>query len=252
MNEVLESPQPPYPVPGRSGLATSSLVVGLVACLLSLFVIGGIFGLAGLALGLAHIVRKRGSNAMAWWGISLSVVAVLASVAVGIVTLRTVGSAVSRLGPFQSWQGVPAPDISLKMIDGRTVRLSELKGKKVVLNFWATWCGPCIEEIPEFVRLYKEIPRSDLEIIGISDETEETLKPFVAENKITYPVASAQDLPAPFSQVEGIPTSFFIDRNGIVQSILIGGRGFGELKTHAMAQDWQGPPKSPPLRQQAR
>lgn len=248
MNEILETPPTPQPIPSRSGLATSSLVIGLVACLLSLFVIGGIFGLAGMILGLLHILQKRGSNGMAWWGIGLSAVAILASVAVGVVALRMVRSTFMQSGPLQSWQGVAAPDISLTMLDGKVVKLSDLKGKRVVLDFWATWCGPCVEEIPEFVRLFRETPRSDLEIIGISDESEGTLKPFVADKAMTYPVVSAKNLPVPYSQIEAIPTTFFIDRKGVIQSILVGSRGFNDLKTHATAQDWQGQPKPAPQR----
>lgn len=248
MNEILETSPAPQPRQSRSGLATSSLVLGLVACLMSLFVIGGIFGLAGLALGLAHILQKRGANGMAWWGISLSTVAILASVAVGVMTMRTMGPLSMRSGPFQSWQGVAAPDMSLTMLDGKTVRLRDLKGKRVVLNFWATWCGPCIEEIPEFVRLYKETPRSDLEIVGISDEAEETLRPFVAEKAMTYPVVSAKELPAPYGQIEVIPTTFFIDRKGVIQSVFLGSLNFNELKARATAADWQGQPNPAPQR----
>ncbi len=246
MTEMPETAPTLQPVPSRSGLATSSLVVGLVACLLSLFVIGGIFGLAGLILGLLHILQKRGSNGMAWWGVSLSVVAILASIAVAVVAVRAVRSTMTQAGPFQNWQGVAAPDLSLTMLDGKVVKLSDLKGKRIVLDFWATWCGPCVEEIPEFVRLYKETTRDDLEIIGISDESEETLKPFVAEKAMPYLIASAKNLPAPFSQVEAIPTTFFIDRKGVIQSVLVGSRDYEDLKAQATARDWQGEPKPAP------
>ncbi len=248
MNEFVEAHPTPQPLPGRSGLATSSLVVGLVACLLSLFVIGGVFGLAGLGLGLLHILQKRGSNGMAWWGIGLSVVAILASVAIGMVALRTMNSGLMQSGAFQSWQGVAAPDLSLTMLNGKVIKLSDLKGKRVVLDFWATWCGPCVEEIPEFVRLYNETPRNDLEIIGISEEPLETLKPFVADKAMPYPIVSAKNLPIPYGEIEAIPTTFFIDRNGVIQSILVGSHDFKDLKFHATAQDWQGQPRPAPQR----
>ncbi len=246
MNDIPETPLGPQPTPSRSGLATSSLVVGLVACLLSLFVIGGIFGLLGLALGIAHVVRKRGSNGMAWWGISLSTAALLASVAVAVVAFRTMGPSVMQAGPFQSWQGVAAPDISLTTLDGKTIKLSDLRGKRILLNFWATWCGPCVEEIPEFVRLYKETARNELEIIGISDESVETLRPFVAKKAMPYPIASAKDLPDPYGLIEAIPTTFSIDRKGIIQSVLLGAQDFKELRALATAQDWPGLPKPAP------
>jgi peroxiredoxin len=237
------------PAVPRMGLAIASLVLGILACMLSLFLVGAVAGLVGLILGLVHVMQKRGSNAMAWWGMGLSVFSILASVAMGAVYYHLVmqirNQAASSLGAdsFAKWEGFLAPDISVTTLDGKTIQLDQLKGKRVVLDFWATWCGPCVREIPHLNRLYNETSRDDLMIIGISDENEATLKSFVAGKGVNYPVASEKNLPSPYKDVHLIPTTFFIDRNGVIRSVVVGYHEFNQLKEHALAKDFEGEPK---------
>jgi thiol-disulfide isomerase/thioredoxin len=116
----------------------------------------------------------------------------------------------------------------------------------VVLDFWATWCPPCVREIPHFIRLHNETSRDDLIIVGISSEADSKLKPFVKKYGVSYPIASANDLPSPYSDVRAIPTTFFIDRQGVIQSVLVGYHELKELKTRAQSPDFKGEPKSAP------
>jgi peroxiredoxin len=235
----------------RLGLAIASLVLGIVACILSLFVVGALFGLIGLLLGLLHVFLKHGPNGMAWWGIGLSIFGILASVAMGIVFYHLVTSQMKNLAgsesSFNPWIGVEAPDIEITTLDGKPIRLSRLKGKRVVLDFWATWCGPCVMEMPHFTRLYNESSRDDLIIIGISNEDETKVRSFVAQKSVNYPIAASKGiLPSPYKDVAGLPTTFFIDRNGIVQSVFVGARNFNQLKDRALTTDFQETPKLGP------
>jgi peroxiredoxin len=249
MNPNPEIAPPEPPAAPRAGLAIASLVLGLLACVLSLFLIGAVCGLVGLILGLVHVAKKRGPNAMAWWGMGLSVASILVSVALGAVyyhmAMQIRNRATSTLGDesWTKWEGVAAPDISLTTLDGKAIQLDQLKGKRIVLDFWATWCGPCVREIPHLNKLYGETSRDDLMIIGISDEDEATLKSFVASKGVNYPVASEKDLPSPYKDVTAIPTTFFIDRNGVIQSIVVGYHEFNQLKEHALTKDFEGGPK---------
>src|SRR5437879_11047991 len=129
---IMEPTSPPrpgeVPRPERAGLAIASLVLGGLAFLFSLFLVGLVLGLLGLALGLVHILGKRGRNAMAWWGVTLSVIGMVASVGLGVVyfkafklfkenlTSMTSGSASSA----EEWEGVLAPDFSVTTLDGKT------------------------------------------------------------------------------------------------------------------------------------
>ena len=114
----------------------------------------------------------------------------------------------------------PAPAFTLKSLDGKTLSLADLKGKVVVVNFWATWCPPCREEIPDFVAFYNENRAKGLEVVGISvdEKTAEQVKPFVGRNKMDYPVAMVTEkILRDYGPIQAIPTTFVIDKKGIVR-----------------------------------
>ncbi|MDH4202534.1 MAG: TlpA family protein disulfide reductase [Phycisphaerae bacterium] len=134
--------------------------------------------------------------------------------------------------PLLEWVGKPAPELKMVDLDGKIHRVSRLKGKKTILDFWATWCPPCKKAVPDLIKLRTDSKESELVIIGLSDEPTDTLSPFVKEYKINYPiVADAKDLPAPYSQVTVIPTVFLIDSKGIIQDVLVGYHDPEDLQT---------------------
>lgn len=108
-------------------------------------------------------------------------------------------------------------DFTLKDIHGADVHLASFKGKIILLNFWATWCGPCKVEIPSLVELQAEYP-DDLVVLGYSvDDTVDLLKPYVAEYGINYPVLvgrGREEVQDAYGPMWGIPVSVIIDRNG--------------------------------------
>jgi peroxiredoxin len=243
----------PRPIPLVSGLAIASFVLGILAAVLSLVGIGLVLGLIGLVLGAIHLRRGPALRSLAWWGTGLSVFGIAASLAMGLFYYSVYKQYRDMLGgagedaiPLTSWEGVPAPDISITTLEGETIQLSDLKGKRVVLDFWATWCPPCVKEIPHFVQLAKENSTDELVIIGISDEEEETLKPFVRKHQINYAIASGSDLPSPYADVRSIPTTFFIDRKGIIQTVLTGYHDLDSLRQNALAEDYPDEPKPAP------
>ena len=114
------------------------------------------------------------------------------------------------------------PDFSLRDLDGRTVALADYRGKVVLLNFWATWCEPCRQEIPEFIQLQKS--NSKLQILGISlDDSEEPVHSFYNEFKMNYPVAVGDAaLATRYGGILGLPITFLIGCDGRISVKHIG------------------------------
>ncbi|MCS6953371.1 MAG: TlpA disulfide reductase family protein [Bryobacterales bacterium] len=118
-----------------------------------------------------------------------------------------------------------APDFALKDADGRTVRLSDYRGKVVLLNFWATWCGPCRIEIPWFNEFQQQHRERGLVVLGISMDEEgwDVVKPYVTALKVNYRILLGDEMVADlYGGVSSLPTSFLIDRRGRIASVHVG------------------------------
>jgi len=111
-----------------------------------------------------------------------------------------------------------APDFSLKDLNGRQVTLSSLKGKVVLLNFWATWCPPCISEMPVFNRLYKEMRARGFEVVAISaDRSEGYLRDYTSKHSLDFKVLYDEDRSVTKQyKVFSMPTTFLIDKTGVI------------------------------------
>lgn len=231
----------------RGGL--SPRVVTLVA--LSGLLVCGVWGvwlvvrLARLLHGIVAATRDapsrpRGADA-AWDTVPadrLPVAAVLLGVAaVGAIAAnqwgaRTLAPAwrARHLGETltvgRSAVGRVAPDLALEAIDGRSLRLSDLRGKVVVLNFWATWCPPCLGELGDLTRLSRELEAEGGVVIGISSEDEATLRRFVAAREIPYPIVSGDGWPAPFDAIDAIPVTYVIGPGGTIAEEFVGARSY--------------------------
>ena len=123
--------------------------------------------------------------------------------------------------------GSVAPDFALQTLDGETIRLSDLRGKGVVLNFWASWCIPCRREMPELVRVYETHRTEGLEILALNVTAQDSLpavQAFVEELQLPFPVLldKTGTVSTDLYQLRGLPTSVFINQEGVMVRIYVG------------------------------
>ena len=118
-----------------------------------------------------------------------------------------------------------APDFSLPNLQGDTVEFSDFENKVVLVDFWATWCGPCRLEVPHLVDLYEEYRDRDFVVLGIALDRPgaEVVEPFVRENNVTYPVVIGNpEVAIAFGGLTAIPTAFLVDRSGRIVKKYVG------------------------------
>jgi len=127
----------------------------------------------------------------------------------------------------------PAPSFNLTDATGKAVKMGDFKGKVVLLNFWATWCGPCKVEIPWFIEFQQTYKDRDFVVLGVSfdDDGWKSVKPYIEEKKINYRIMIGDELTAQrYGGLESLPTTYMVDKAGRVASIHIGLISKGDYK----------------------
>jgi len=130
--------------------------------------------------------------------------------------------------------GKPAPEFALQSLDGKTIKLSDLRGKAVVVNFWATWCQPCRVEMPWFVDMQKQYGPDGLQILGINadeDANKEELEKFARGMGVNYPVLlGSEQVEQAYGGIQFLPITVYVDRDGNVVDKVFGLKGRGEIE----------------------
>lgn len=137
------------------------------------------------------------------------------------IALLAIGMRMRGSGPVEKG---PAPMFSMPTFDGPDLSLADLKGKVVVVNFWASWCPPCKDEAPYFEKVYRQYKDRGVVFVGVDYmDTEKEAREFIKTYNITYP--NGPDLRGKISQayrIRGVPETFFVDKEGILQGMVIG------------------------------
>jgi len=136
----------------------------------------------------------------------------------------------------------PAPDFTLEILGGDSLRLSSLKGRTVLLNFWATWCTPCLQEMPLLAQLHSKWEPHGITVLGISLDhgDNEVVTLYTKRLSIPYPILLGSDSVATAYNVAALPTTYVIDANGMITSHIIGLVNIEELEAGLQIQ-----PKAP-------
>jgi peroxiredoxin len=132
-----------------------------------------------------------------------------------------------------------APDFTLSDITGKPVKLSQFRGKVVVLNFWSIWCGPCLAEMPSLNKLYLEFKDKGLIVLSIAeDPAEKPVRSYIQEKGIAFPILMDKDKKIYFKySLFGIPVTFLIDKKGVVAEKFIGERDWSSSEMRGKVSD---------------
>ncbi len=203
------------------------------------YVFAFVLALAASAFLMLLLRQGRPRDVLSWAGVSLSIALLCASVAV-VVLARVVDQRVrqfdSSVAPPQPSSemtevGKQAEELAFKLLRAdRSATLSSYRGKVVLLNFWATWCAPCLQELPALDRLQDIYGGLGLQVITVSDEPAETLRAFGArlpQHALVAYLPSLQDVPLFYQRgIAFRPVSYLIDREGVVQRVEVGARDY--------------------------
>jgi peroxiredoxin len=160
---------------------------------------------------------------------------------IGIIALlQTKDDSMNLTGQAHLGKGAKAPDFTLPGLDGEMVRLADQKGKVVFLNIWATWCPPCVDEMPSMEKLYQQLKGEDFEILAVSIDKQgaEAVLPFMKKHNLSFTalIDAKESLKYKY-QTRGVPETFIIDRNGIIVEKVIGPRDWAAPNAIAFLQN---------------
>lgn len=167
-------------------------------------------------------------------------VSLIVTIALIVVSLVQDDSSLESVKMSSIGEGIPAPDFTFPGLDGKNTSLSDYKGKVVLVNIWATWCPPCVEEMPSMQKLYNEFNGKNFEILAVSIDAAgvDAVAPFMKKHKLSFPaLMDPKGTIKSMYRVTGIPESFIIDKQGILVGKIIGPRDWATQEIFGFFQD---------------
>ena len=167
-------------------------------------------------------------------------VSLIVTIALIVVSLVQDDSSLESVKMSSIGEGIPALDFTFPGLDGKNTSLSDYKGKVVLVNIWATWCPPCVKEMPSMQKLYKEFNRKNFEILAVSIDAAgvDAVAPFMKKHKLSFPaLMDPKGTIKSMYRVTGIPESFIIDKQGILVGKIIGPRDWATQEIFGFFQD---------------
>jgi peroxiredoxin len=161
-------------------------------------------------------------------------------IALVVVSLLQDNSSLKPLKQLPMGQGIPAPDFTFPGPNGERISLSDHRGKVVLVNVWATWCPPCVEEMPSIEKLYKKFKGEKFEILAVSIDAEgaKAVAPFMKKHRLTFPaLLDPEGTIKTAYRVTGVPESFIIDKGGILVGKIIGARDWAAPEVFKLFRD---------------
>lgn len=144
-----------------------------------------------------------------------------------IILLQTKDASFNLSGKPPLGKGVAAPNFTLPGLDGKMVSLADYRGKVILLNIWATWCPPCVEEMPSMEKLHQRLKGESFEILAVSIDASgaEAVRPFMEKHKLSFTsLTDSKGVMQKLYQATGVPESYIIDKDGMIAEKVIGPR----------------------------
>ncbi len=170
----------------------------------------------------AKTSKKQNRPSRQWLYINIAVAGLLIVIAgIGLVWAGKPSATAAIPQPTAQPSGEIAPDFTLETLDGETVSLSDFRGKVVMVNFWASWCPPCVAELPTIYQFYQSHQADGFVVLAVNaQENRGTVSEFINRNGYTFPVLLDPDsVAADEYGIRALPTSFFLDKNGEIQYV---------------------------------
>lgn len=217
-------------------IALVSVFLGLISIPLSFSALGIIYAILPIIVA-SNLFKNDATRKFAYPGLFLGGLGLMNTLLVIGMSIYTVIINGNSDPLHLRWTGVQVDEISMRTHDGRDISFHDFHGKRLIVAYWASWCGPCISEIPALNKLNL---RKDVTVLGVSSENFELIRNARTKHSINYEVGNLKQENAVFAEITKLPTVLFFDRKGVIRDIIVGVHDYQFLNALASKEDYEG------------